>query len=335
MPAGTKFNAAEVKSEPFHYRAQDVFQLLKLGWQVSPPPYSDFQGTKTKKGLLISPFMHQGPCARPLNQKAPENGAFCCKNSQKTNPTMFSADRHLACLEARKNTDSNNRRSIEDTARSGQGLTKKNGLGLPSRLLQIWCPGPDSNRHSFRYHPLKMACLPVSPPGQHSLLEVREIRLPGPGFATCAFFNSRRAGITCRGPGRFLNCRNTRLTCYFSALLGKDRQRKTCHKEDNRHQGGHPGQEAAAALTTENRLRGTATKCRTGIRALALLDQNQAHQRHGDHDVNYNYQCFQPIHTDSRKRFGLRTRQECPTDTDKLIGLQRCSANKTTIDIRL
>src|SRR5690554_1483525 len=32
-------------------------------------------------------------------------------------------------------TDSNNRRSIEDAARDGQGLTKKNGLGLPSRLF--------------------------------------------------------------------------------------------------------------------------------------------------------------------------------------------------------
>src|SRR5690554_3956806 len=181
--------------------------------------------------------MHQGPCARPLNQKAPENGAFCCKNSQKTNPTMLSADRHLACLEARKNTDSNNRRSIEDTARSGQGLTKKNGLGLPSRLLQIWCPGPDSNRHSFRYHPLKMACLPVSPPGQHSLLEVREICRPAPAFAPGALVNGRRAVTTRGGRGRSLKCGNTRPPADFSALLGKDRKRKTCHKEDTRHQG--------------------------------------------------------------------------------------------------
>src|SRR5690554_396488 len=85
--------------------------------------------------------MHQGPCARPLNQKAPENGAFCCKNSQKTNPTMLSADRHLACLEARKNTDSNNRRSIEDTARSGQGLTKKKRPGFAKPSSSNMVPG--------------------------------------------------------------------------------------------------------------------------------------------------------------------------------------------------
>ena len=27
------------------------------------------------------------------------------------------------------------------------------------------CPGADSNRDALRHHPLKMACLPVSPPG--------------------------------------------------------------------------------------------------------------------------------------------------------------------------
>src|SRR4051812_2114422 len=29
------------------------------------------------------------------------------------------------------------------------------------------CPGADSNRYAFRHHPLKMACLPISPPGQN------------------------------------------------------------------------------------------------------------------------------------------------------------------------
>src|SRR6185312_2281656 len=27
------------------------------------------------------------------------------------------------------------------------------------------CPGADSNRDALRHHPLKMACLPISPPG--------------------------------------------------------------------------------------------------------------------------------------------------------------------------
>src|SRR5215216_2608982 len=31
--------------------------------------------------------------------------------------------------------------------------------------LRPTCPGADSNRDAFRHHPLKMACLPVSPPG--------------------------------------------------------------------------------------------------------------------------------------------------------------------------
>jgi hypothetical protein len=36
------------------------------------------------------------------------------------------------------------------------------------------CPGADSNRDAFRHHPLKMACLPISPPGQNN-------REPGSG----------------------------------------------------------------------------------------------------------------------------------------------------------
>src|SRR5687768_13725159 len=36
---------------------------------------------------------------------------------------------------------------------------------LMKRLL-CQCPGADSNRYAFRHHPLKMACLPISPPGQ-------------------------------------------------------------------------------------------------------------------------------------------------------------------------
>src|SRR5437764_13461206 len=30
------------------------------------------------------------------------------------------------------------------------------------------CPGTDSNRDALRHHPLKMACLPISPPGPTS-----------------------------------------------------------------------------------------------------------------------------------------------------------------------
>src|SRR4026208_842844 len=30
----------------------------------------------------------------------------------------------------------------------------------------IRCPGADSNRDAFRHYPLKIACLPVSPPGR-------------------------------------------------------------------------------------------------------------------------------------------------------------------------
>src|SRR6185503_13587535 len=33
----------------------------------------------------------------------------------------------------------------------------------PSWLLVSWCRRRDSNSHSFRHYPLKIACLPISP----------------------------------------------------------------------------------------------------------------------------------------------------------------------------
>ena len=38
------------------------------------------------------------------------------------------------------------------------------------------CPGADSNRYAFRHHPLKMACLPISPPGQNLSPQFRSCR---------------------------------------------------------------------------------------------------------------------------------------------------------------
>jgi hypothetical protein len=34
-----------------------------------------------------------------------------------------------------------------------------------SSRCSVSCPGADSNRDALRHHPLKMACLPISPPG--------------------------------------------------------------------------------------------------------------------------------------------------------------------------
>src|SRR6185503_10192293 len=31
---------------------------------------------------------------------------------------------------------------------------------------KFWCPRSDSNRHSLRHYPLKIACLPIPPRGQ-------------------------------------------------------------------------------------------------------------------------------------------------------------------------
>jgi hypothetical protein len=48
------------------------------------------------------------------------------------------------------------------------------GCSTPELLWRkIWqCPGADSNRYAFRHHPLKMACLPISPPGRIASFDI-------------------------------------------------------------------------------------------------------------------------------------------------------------------
>src|SRR6185503_67829 len=43
-------------------------------------------------------------------------------------------------------------------------MEQPSAIGRRPSLIE--CPGADSNRYAFRHHPLKMACLPISPPGQ-------------------------------------------------------------------------------------------------------------------------------------------------------------------------
>jgi len=48
------------------------------------------------------------------------------------------------------------------------------------------CPGADSNRDAFRHYPLKIACLPVSPPGRGQILASRREGV-NPGDAICCW----------------------------------------------------------------------------------------------------------------------------------------------------
>ena len=52
------------------------------------------------------------------------------------------------------------------SGRTGASCTTYAPHDLP--ICRCACPGADSNRDAFRHHPLKMACLPISPPGQPS-----------------------------------------------------------------------------------------------------------------------------------------------------------------------
>lgn len=46
-------------------------------------------------------------------------------------------------------------------------------LAHPLRMMRIWYRWPDLNRHDLRHHPLKMACLPISPHRLKVILFVR------------------------------------------------------------------------------------------------------------------------------------------------------------------
>src|SRR6476620_11705216 len=48
--------------------------------------------------------------------------------------------------------------------RTEQHSREKASSGSPSLALYLlWCRRRDSNSHSFRHYPLKIACLPISP----------------------------------------------------------------------------------------------------------------------------------------------------------------------------
>src|SRR5437763_1216740 len=51
-------------------------------------------------------------------------------------------------------------------APSPSNTLQSKALASSTHAQCLSCPGADSNRYAFRHHPLKMACLPISPPGQ-------------------------------------------------------------------------------------------------------------------------------------------------------------------------
>ena len=52
-----------------------------------------------------------------------------------------------------------------ETKKSSQLVLKPEVSHIRTCLTE-WCPGRDSNPHLFTDYPLKVACLPIPPPGQ-------------------------------------------------------------------------------------------------------------------------------------------------------------------------
>ncbi len=97
---------------------------------------------------------------KPKSKKAPRpGGAF------------------LSCFQFQSQRSGLNRRPLDYESSAlplsyAGNSTKVLALGpaTPTRCLTT-CPGTDSNRDALRHHPLKMACLPISPPGPCSVLQ--------------------------------------------------------------------------------------------------------------------------------------------------------------------
>src|SRR3989344_494469 len=68
-----------------------------------------------------------------------------------------------------------------------------------ARLSFLGCPGEDLNLHAFRHYHLKVACLPISTPGQMSLRDV------GAVYTILLLFQAKRndppISVICAGSG--------------------------------------------------------------------------------------------------------------------------------------
>ena len=91
----------------------------------------------------VSQFHHQGKPLLEPRGSIPRAARITLKN--KTGPTGLEPATSRVTVECSNQAELRWRKKL--TAR-------------------IPCPGADSNRYAFRHHPLKMACLPISPPGQ-------------------------------------------------------------------------------------------------------------------------------------------------------------------------
>ena len=180
----------------------------------------------------------------------------------------------------------------------------------------FWCRRRDSNSHSFRHYPLKIACLPISPrrrfcycgwhegPCDYLLsgnapslpLFTRQLRLTTRGCIDSLHRNgcstrsrqSRRRWSARSGRRSGLCCG---LTLQHAAPLGGSqiaeiRQRKS-RTEKHGGQYGRAARQEIRTARSAKKTAGTATaKCSAHISTLAVLHEDQADHHNGRQHLN-------------------------------------------------
>jgi hypothetical protein len=189
-----------------------------------------------------------------------------------------------------------------------------------------WCRRRDSNSHSFRHYPLKIACLPI-PPRRHSphiLLRLgllfnlqtslRQLILLGnrlfwnlvrliggarwrSGFrcrCRCSLSRSRCAGSQLgRGRSRCGRGRGSRQVFHYAAARIGALAAKICQRQgrDEKNCGGNGRefrQKIGRARSAEQATRGARAEGRSHICAFAVLQKDEANNRQRRHDLDHN-----------------------------------------------
>mmetsp|Transcript_8053 Transcript_8053/g.15576 ORF Transcript_8053/g.15576 Transcript_8053/m.15576 type:complete len:205 (+) Transcript_8053:608-1222(+) len=196
----------------------------------------------------------------------------------------------------------------------------------------FWCRRRDSNSHSFRHYPLKIACLPISPrrlvlissdncggitcqTASHSIPKFRCLRRRSEGFGRasvrrcrCRGRSRRRRdhGSTRDGGGPRCGRRRRHNGCPVQhavgaarrcTAVGQEGQAKGAAEEQRGGHGRAARQEVGTAGGAEQAARRPAAKRGPHVGPLAMLHQHQTDDRQGRQQLNDQHQIRKELHS--------------------------------------
>jgi hypothetical protein len=113
-----------------------------------------------------APWLHSQSQRSGLNRRPLDYESSALPLSYAGNTSVFggAAKRRRSC--ARRTPSASDLSSTHDKSAAPAAAEHQSGPLCGPAENSCQCPGTDSNRDALRHHPLKMACLPISPPGQ-------------------------------------------------------------------------------------------------------------------------------------------------------------------------